>query len=442
MESPVGALSSTPPRDSKKAGYYSRLLFGPPRHTNNSKRPIPNPKAQGSNPLVHHRGELQHMAAELGSYKQAHTSPPAHPGQLQSSGVEGPAPLKELRFQSPSYAWRKRKATKSCLHCLVSYCEEHLQPHYQVTQFKRHKLIEASTKLQENVCTHHGEGRMIFCRTDKHCICYLCSLDEHKGHKTVPAAAEMTKRKKDIGSRRQTIKQIIQDKEKTVVALQQEVEAINHSAEKAVTNSQKFSTDLIHRIQKGSSDLTDKIRSQQQTEVSRAKRIQEKLKQELTVLRRTDAELEKLSQTEDQTQFLHKYISLPPLSKSTALPNMNNCPLRYFEDVTAAVSEVIDTTKKIYDKKWKKIPKTVAAMDVLLPQDPKTRAECSRYAVQRNYLKLDPDTANIMMALSEDNRKATSVKHQQPYSGHSARFTTRSQVLSVKSLTGRCYWEM
>ncbi|KAI3351319.1 hypothetical protein L3Q82_005864 [Scortum barcoo] len=73
MESPAGALSSTPPRDSKKAG-YSVLLFGPVG-TNNSKRPIPNPKAQGSDPLVH-RGELQHVAAELGSYEQAHTSSP------------------------------------------------------------------------------------------------------------------------------------------------------------------------------------------------------------------------------------------------------------------------------------------------------------------------------------------------------------------------------
>ncbi|KAI3356955.1 hypothetical protein L3Q82_003598 [Scortum barcoo] len=92
MESPVGALSSTPPRDSKKAG-YSVLLFGPVG-TNNSKRPIPNPKVQGSDPLVH-RGELQHMAAELGSYKQAHTSSP--PLTLGNSRVvEGPAPLKEL----------------------------------------------------------------------------------------------------------------------------------------------------------------------------------------------------------------------------------------------------------------------------------------------------------------------------------------------------------
>ncbi|KAI3371325.1 hypothetical protein L3Q82_023944 [Scortum barcoo] len=62
--------------------------------TNNSKRPIPNPKAQGSDPLVH-RGELQHVAAELGSYKQAHTSSP--PLTLGNSRVvEGPAPLKEL----------------------------------------------------------------------------------------------------------------------------------------------------------------------------------------------------------------------------------------------------------------------------------------------------------------------------------------------------------
>ncbi|KAI3352379.1 hypothetical protein L3Q82_005345 [Scortum barcoo] len=54
----------------------------------------PDPKAQGSDPLVH-RGELQHMAAELGSYKQAHTSPP--PLTLGNSRVvEGPAPLKEL----------------------------------------------------------------------------------------------------------------------------------------------------------------------------------------------------------------------------------------------------------------------------------------------------------------------------------------------------------
>ncbi|KAI3353622.1 hypothetical protein L3Q82_004875 [Scortum barcoo] len=74
MESPVGEQSSTLPGDSKKAG-YSVLLFGPYAQTT-ARDLSPDPRqAQGSDPLVH-RGELQHMAAELGSYKQAHTSPP------------------------------------------------------------------------------------------------------------------------------------------------------------------------------------------------------------------------------------------------------------------------------------------------------------------------------------------------------------------------------
>ncbi|KAI3361980.1 hypothetical protein L3Q82_012330 [Scortum barcoo] len=90
---------SRPSRDSKKAWVLCTAVR--PVGTNNSKRPIPNPKAQGSDPLVH-RGELQHMAAELGSYKQAHTSlAAAHPGQLQSSG--GSSPSQGAGFQIPSY---------------------------------------------------------------------------------------------------------------------------------------------------------------------------------------------------------------------------------------------------------------------------------------------------------------------------------------------------
>uniref|UniRef100_A0A3B5QYU4 Uncharacterized protein n=1 Tax=Xiphophorus maculatus TaxID=8083 RepID=A0A3B5QYU4_XIPMA len=129
---------------------------------------------------------------------------------------------------------RKMKATKSCLVCLVSYCENHLQPHYESSAFKKHKLVEASAKLQQNICSRHDEVMKIFCRTDQQCICYLCTMDEHKGHETVPAAAERDEKQKKLQESRQQIQQRIQDREKDVKLLQQEVKAINVSADKTV----------------------------------------------------------------------------------------------------------------------------------------------------------------------------------------------------------------
>uniref|UniRef100_A0A8P4KML8 E3 ubiquitin/ISG15 ligase TRIM25-like n=1 Tax=Dicentrarchus labrax TaxID=13489 RepID=A0A8P4KML8_DICLA len=150
---------------------------------------------------------------------------------------------------------RKLKAFKSCLFCLISFCEKHLQPHFESPAYEKHKLVDPSKKLQENICSRHDEVMKMFCRTDQQCICYLCSVDDHKGHDTVSAAAERTERQRELEVSRQNIQQRIQDREKDVKELQQQVEAINHSADKAVEDSEKIFTELISLIQKRSSDV-------------------------------------------------------------------------------------------------------------------------------------------------------------------------------------------
>ncbi|XP_049908531.1 tripartite motif-containing protein 16-like [Epinephelus moara] len=330
---------------------------------------------------------------------------------------------------------RKLKAVKSCLQCLVSYCEQHLQPHYESPAFEKHKLVDPSKKLQENICTRHNEVIKIFCRTDQQCICYLCSMDEHKGHDTISAAAERTERQKELGVSRQNIQQRIQNREKDVTVLQQEVEAINHSADKAVRDSEKIFTDLIRLIEKRSSDVKQHIRSQQKTKVRQVKELQEKLQQEITDLRRKDTELEKLSHTEDHTQFLQSYPSLSHLTDSKDSSRINIRPVRHFEDVTAAVSEARDKLQDFVSDVWTKISLTKTEVDVLLAQpQPKTRAEFLQYSRQ---ITLDPNTAGRWLKLSARKRKAT-VRG----SILALAFNSSFQVLSRESLTGRWYWEV
>uniref|UniRef100_UPI003AAC0807 protein NLRC3-like n=1 Tax=Centroberyx gerrardi TaxID=166262 RepID=UPI003AAC0807 len=57
-------------------------------------------------------------------------------------------------------------------------------------------------------------------------------------------------------------------------------------------------------------------------------------------------------------------------------------------------------------------------------------------------LTLDPNTANRNLFLSEDNRKVTMEREQQPYPDHQERFDHWPQLLCRNGLTGRCYWEV
>ncbi|XP_036072152.1 uncharacterized protein LOC118599910 [Oryzias melastigma] len=145
---------------------------------------------------------------------------------------------------------------------------------------------------------------------------------------------------------------------------------------KTVKDSEEIFTQMIRLIQKRSCDVKQQIRSQQQTEVSRVKDLQEELEQEITELKRRDAELKQLSLTEDHNQFLLNYPSLPPLSESSHSSSINVRPLRYFEDVTAAVSELRDKLQDILREEWTNISRTLTHVDVLLPEpEPKRRAD-------------------------------------------------------------------
>ncbi|XP_037389471.1 tripartite motif-containing protein 16-like [Pygocentrus nattereri] len=314
---------------------------------------------------------------------------------------------------------RKLKAIKSCLTCLASFCETHLKPHCEVPALKKHNLVKASSQLQEKICSQHNKLIEIYCRTDRSYICYLCMMEEHRGHSIVLPINERTEKQNQLKEMQSKFQQRIQEKQKKQQELKQAVKTLKRCAQSAVEDSERIFTELIRSIEKKRSEVTELIRAQEEAELSGAEELLEKLEQEIADLQRRRTELEQLSHTEDHIHFLQSFQSLCVSSGSEDSPSITVHQHLSFDGVRRSLSELKEQIEEFCKEKFCKIP----------PQD-----FCQ--------LTLDPNTANHHLTLSEKNKVVMYSDIGQSYSDHPERFNCYSQVLCKESVSGRCYWEV
>ncbi|XP_073702638.1 tripartite motif-containing protein 16-like [Garra rufa] len=330
---------------------------------------------------------------------------------------------------------RKYKAVKSCLMCLNSYCQNHLQQHESFFKGKKHNLTDATGRLQEMICQKHEKILEVFCRTDQKCICMMCTITEHKNHDTVSAAEQRTEKQKQLKETQKTFQQRIQQREKDVQQLREAVESHKRSAQTAVEDSERIFTELIRSIERSRSELIRLIRDQEKQAVSRAEGRLERLEQEINDLRRRDAELEQLSHTQDHIQFLQSFQSLSAPPEYTDGNDGPIISLFSFDGLRESVCQLRDKLEDFCKEELKKISDRVTSTNIV----PRTRNDFLQYS---HRLTLDLNTLNNHLCLSENNRVITNAGRDQPYPDHPDRFDAWRQVLCRESVCGRCYWEL
>ncbi|KAI5104681.1 finTRIM family, member 16 isoform X1 [Silurus meridionalis] len=314
---------------------------------------------------------------------------------------------------------RKYKAIKSCLVCLASFCETHLQPHYKSPAFKKHMLVEASRRLQEQICSQHGKLLELYCYTDQQCICMLCTLDKHRIHYAVLSSAGRDEKQKELLDIQGKYQQRIREREKELEEVTKAVNSHKQSAQTAVQESVKIFNRLIASIERRRYEVTALIRAQEAAAVSRAEEVMKQLQQEIAALKRRDAEMEELSNTTDNIYFLQNFQSVSAPLGCSDLPPITVNSLHTFADVLKSETQMEEKVEKDCEDEFEKMS-----------------------SEDSHQFTLDPKTANTQLRLSDSNHMVTNNLSLMPYYTPSESFSSYSQVLCSESVSQACYWEV
>ncbi|XP_071459120.1 tripartite motif-containing protein 16 isoform X2 [Marmota flaviventris] len=114
----------------------------------------------------------------------------------------------------------KVKAVKSCLTCMVNYCEEHLRPHQENSKLHSHQLTEPSKDRDLPTCSAHHSPLVAFCCSDQQCICQECGQDEHKDHTAVSLDAARRDKEAELRSTQLDLEQKLKLNENAIARLQ------------------------------------------------------------------------------------------------------------------------------------------------------------------------------------------------------------------------------
>ncbi|KAM4728812.1 finTRIM family, member 67 [Anableps anableps] len=270
---------------------------------------------------------------------------------------------------------RKNKAVKSCLVCLASYCDVHLQPHYESAAFKKHKLVSASKRLQETICHQHDKLLEVYCRTDGRCICYLCLTDEHKGHDTVLVDTEIQHMQMQLSDMKQSSQLKIQQREKEAQDLRQAIFSLARSARAAAEESDTIFTELIRQIELKRFEVRELIREQEKTAIGEAEQLLEKIQKEIGELKKNEAELNLLSHTEDPVQFLQSCQALHASPMLSASPLLNTNPGLSFSPVMTAVSDFKGLLQEVCQGGFVSIYEKVKDVTIVIPQNAESQCD-------------------------------------------------------------------
>ncbi|KAM4632604.1 E3 ubiquitin/ISG15 ligase TRIM25-like [Discoglossus pictus] len=188
-------------------------------------------------------------------------------------------------------------ATKSCLHCEASLCDNHVRVH---SKLEEHVLTEPTTSWGNRKCSVHKKLLEYYCSEDAACICVSCSLaGDHRGHQVELLNEASEKKKKKL---RDVLEKLSSKREKTVRRVQRLKEHRRDVQERAAGVTETV-TVLIRDIRRQLEVLEKRVLSevtwQEEKVLLQVSDLIQQLEKEKDELSRKTSHIEELSTMTD-----------------------------------------------------------------------------------------------------------------------------------------------
>ncbi|CAL8389325.1 unnamed protein product [Boreogadus saida] len=315
------------------------------------------------------------------------------------------------------------KALKSCLVCLISYCQTHLEPHQRVAHLKKHRLVEPMDRLEDRMCRKHNQLLELFCKTEQVCVCQFCTETDHKFHPVVPLKKEYEVKMAQLGKMESEVQQMIQERQQKITEIKDTVELSKKEADRDIADGLQILTALTRHIEKWQDDFNQTVKEKLKSKEKQAGDLIKELEQEIEDLTNRSLEVKPLSHTKDHLHFLQAFISLK-----------NPPPTRDWTTVEVRPQSFVGTLRRSLDQ----LEETLN-MEMEKLRDAKLK-RVQQYEVD---VTLDPDTAQTTLILSEDGKQVHDGGVGKKLPGNPKRFTFHIFVLTKQSFSsGSFYFEV
>ncbi|KAK7939784.1 hypothetical protein WMY93_003110 [Mugilogobius chulae] len=340
-------------------------------------------------------------------------------------------------------------ALKSCLTCLVSYCESHLRPHLENVKFQNHRLVEPLHNIDCPTCEVHRLPLDRVCLDHSFSICSNCEAEAHDGHLTASVEEAQAKIETELQEKQAEISQSVSKVEKAIEKLQDNNEKVKTIVQDVcVTIGEQFSR-LQSTVEEAKKTAMEVLEREQRQALRQSESIQAHLEKKREELTKVQEHTNKLLRAKSNIDFLQKYSEWKKMSTDVCLPSVRTSSM---EHLSSYVQTVTDTTQQLCElllSSYKKSMdvvfksgcklKSSDAEPSLLPL-PVTREDFLQY---HRSLTFDPDTIHSFLRVTDDHKKLTNTSPwQHSYADNDSRFDYWRQALSSDSLyLGRHYIE-